>query len=156
MAIKKTKKEVKKLFISCPMTGREQKAIDNSFDRMHKIAEAVFDQKLEVINTYKKIPTDIAGVDIMEDVRGKAFMLGAAYMDISKADYYIGVYPLNYYSSGMHNSLADDIGMPMYLVDPCKIAPDAVEWASNMFVKECFEEVAAEIEVEFKDDPYDI
>ena len=151
MAIKKTKKEVKKLFISCPMTGREQKAIDNSFDRMHKIAEAVFDRKLEVINTYKKMPTDI-----VDDAKGRAFMLGAAFMDICNADYYIGIYPLKCYSSNLHNNVASELDIPMELVDPCKIMPDAVEINSKRFVEECFKEATTEIEIEFKDDPYDI
>ena len=151
MAIRKTKKELKKLFISCPMTGREQKAIDNSFDRMHRIAEAVFDQKLEVINTYRSLPTDHT-----DDPKGRGHMLGSAYIDIASADYYIGIYPLKFYSSAKHNELAKTIGIPMELVDPCKIMPDAVEYSSKMFVDECFNEIDVEVNVEFEEDPYDI
>lgn len=30
---------MKKLFISCPMTGREEENIEKSIEKMHKIAE---------------------------------------------------------------------------------------------------------------------
>lgn len=36
-------KQLKKLFISCPMHGRTKEAIEKSMDKMHKIAEIYFD-----------------------------------------------------------------------------------------------------------------
>ena len=44
----------KKLYISCPMKDRTEEAIRHDMDRMHKMAEIVFDQELEVIPTYVK------------------------------------------------------------------------------------------------------
>ena len=43
---------MKKLFISCPMKGRTEEDIRKSIHRMHKMAEAAFDQELEVIPSY--------------------------------------------------------------------------------------------------------
>ena len=43
---------MKKLFISCPMKNRSKENIRMTFDRLHKIAEAVFGESLEVIPTY--------------------------------------------------------------------------------------------------------
>lgn len=35
---------MKKLFISCPMKGRTEENIRKTMDKMHKIAEAMFEQ----------------------------------------------------------------------------------------------------------------
>lgn len=43
---------MKKLFISCPMKGRTEESIKRSMEKMHKLAEIIFDQELEVIPTY--------------------------------------------------------------------------------------------------------
>lgn len=43
---------MKKLFISVPMRNRTECAIKASMEQMHKIAEAVFGEELEVIPTY--------------------------------------------------------------------------------------------------------
>ena len=43
---------MKKLFISCPMKGRTREAIEESFNTMHKIAEIMRGEKLEVIQSY--------------------------------------------------------------------------------------------------------
>lgn len=43
---------MKKLFISVPMRNRTEYAIKASMEQMHKIAEAVFGEELEVIPTY--------------------------------------------------------------------------------------------------------
>ena len=43
---------MEKLFISCPMRARTAEQIHATMDQMHKIAEAIFDEELEVIPTY--------------------------------------------------------------------------------------------------------
>ena len=40
---------MKKLFISVPMKGRTEENIRKSLEKMHKLAEIVFDEKLEVL-----------------------------------------------------------------------------------------------------------
>lgn len=43
---------MKKLFISCPMKGRTEEAIRESMDFMHKYAELMTGEELEVIPSY--------------------------------------------------------------------------------------------------------
>lgn len=43
---------MKKLFISCPMTGRTEEIIKKSMEQLHRIAEAITGEELEVIDTY--------------------------------------------------------------------------------------------------------
>lgn len=43
---------MKKLFISVPMKGRTEAQIRATMEQMHHIAEAVFGEELEVIQTY--------------------------------------------------------------------------------------------------------
>ena len=43
---------MKKLFISCPMKGRTEKAIKDSMNRLHSLAEIVIGEKLEAIDSY--------------------------------------------------------------------------------------------------------
>ncbi len=46
---------MKKLFISCPMKGRKEEDIKESIEKMHKIAEIIFNEELEVIKSYKEL-----------------------------------------------------------------------------------------------------
>ena len=75
----------KKLFISCPMTGRTEDNIKKSMDKMHKIAEIVFDQELEVIDSY--IPGEAP-----EGVNRGVWYLGRSIEMMAEADYFIGVH----------------------------------------------------------------
>ena len=43
---------MKKLFISCPMAGRSEENILKTMEMLHKIAEIMMDEELEVIPTY--------------------------------------------------------------------------------------------------------
>lgn len=43
---------MKKLFVSCPMKGRTDEAIKDSMERMRKIAELVFGEDLEAIDSF--------------------------------------------------------------------------------------------------------
>lgn len=74
----------KKLYISCPMKGRTEEAIRHDMDRMHKMAEIVFDQELEVIPTYVKH-------DPPETGNKAIWCLGESVKKMSEADYFIGV-----------------------------------------------------------------
>jgi hypothetical protein len=60
---------MEKLFISCPMRARTAEQIHATMDRMHKIAEAIFGEELEVIPTYfegtppvLKMPMIVCGI----------------------------------------------------------------------------------------------
>lgn len=73
----------KKLYISCPMKGRTEEAIRHDMDRMHKMAEIVFDQELEVI------PTGINNAP--ETHNDEIWCLGESIKKMAEADYFIGV-----------------------------------------------------------------
>lgn len=72
---------MKKLFISVPMKGRTEEQIKASMDKMHKIAEAVFGEQLEVIDSF------IEG----SEYNGKPIAcLGESIKRMQEADYFIG------------------------------------------------------------------
>ena len=76
--------EKKKLFISCPMKGRTEENIKKSMEKMHKLAEIIFDQELEVIDTYIEEP---APVNVNEGI----WYLGNSISMMAEADYFIGI-----------------------------------------------------------------
>lgn len=75
---------MKKLFISCPMKGGTEENINKSMEKMHRIAEAVFDENLEVIESY--IP-DCEPDTLSNRIR----RLGESIKMMADADYFIGV-----------------------------------------------------------------
>ena len=79
----------KKLFISCPMNGRTKENIKKSMDKMHKIAEVVFEQELDVIDTYIE---DEPPVGINPGI----WYLGKSIEMMAEADYFIGLSSCGY------------------------------------------------------------
>ena len=111
---------MKKLFISCPMKGRTEENIRSSMDRLHKIAEEFFNQKLEVIPSYIE---DKPPVDSKQAV----WYLGEAIKKMAEADYFIGVEPGGVFAGcWIENEVARSYDIPMFLVG-LKMMPDAVE-----------------------------
>lgn len=76
---------MKKLFISVPMRNRTEYAIKASMEQMHKIAEAVFGEELEVIPTYFED-------DPPENTNMALWYLGESIKKLSEADRFIGIY----------------------------------------------------------------
>lgn len=76
---------MKKLFISAPMNGRTKENVQKSFKQMKDIAEAIFGEELEVIDTQiSEEPSD--------DTKNRAvWYLGKSIELLSKADYFIGI-----------------------------------------------------------------
>lgn len=111
---------MKKLFISCPMKNRSEENIRMTFDRLHKIAEAVYGESLEVIPTY------------IEDKPPKCRTEGLWYLGksielLSQADYFIGICGDNawlYNGCTVEADAAKLYGMPVYLVPTNFSAPD--------------------------------
>lgn len=75
---------MKKLFISCPMKDRTEAQIRGTMMQMHNIAEAVFGEELDVIQTY--IPDPPSGTN------QALWCLGERIKMLSEADYFIGVW----------------------------------------------------------------
>ena len=106
---------MKKLFISCPMNGLTDEMIKTNREKMHKIAEIVFDQKLEVIPSYI-----VPAGEVPEGAMTSMWYLGRSIQMMSEADYYIGVdalYNCDYPGCVIENNVAHNYGLRTYLVD---------------------------------------
>ena len=111
---------MKKLFISCPMAGRTEENIRKSIDRMHKIAEAVFNEELEAIESY--IPDHAP--DTKHD---RIWHLGESIKMMADADYFIGVSEYRFNSCNIERNIAERCNIKEYLVPFGFVADDAAE-----------------------------
>ena len=112
---------MKKLFISCPMKGRTEENIRKSMEQMHKIAEIVFDQELEVIPTYieDKPP---------ENSKQAVWYLGKSIQLLAEADFFIGVNYTEFFKGCMVESkVAMEYGIRSTYVNIHEMMPDAVD-----------------------------
>lgn len=89
---------MEKLFISCPMRARTAEQIHATMDQMHKIAEAIFGEELEVIPTYFE-GTPPENANDQKDYDGCI----------------------------IENHVAKLYGVPQYLVNIAYVAPDIIE-----------------------------
>lgn len=116
---KERKSEMKKLFISVPMNGRTEEQIRESMRRMHKVAEAVWDEELEVIDSYV--------AEAVPSVNSEAvWFLGESIKRMADADYFIGVDDYDYRCRGcnVERTVANLYGMERYYMPIDVIAPD--------------------------------
>lgn len=112
---------MKKLFISCPMKGRTEENIKNSMARMHKIAEFIFGEELEVIPTY-------ISEDAPETKNRKIWYLGKSIEMMADADYFIGIgWNECFKGCEIEQDVAKSYGIPITTVDWEIMMPDAVE-----------------------------
>ena len=102
---------MKKLFISCPMKDRTEAQIRGTMMQMHRIAEAVFGEELEVIQTY--IPDPPSGMN------QALWCLGESIKMLSEADYFIGIYDEEkaYRGCAIENQAAKTYGIPSYTIN---------------------------------------
>ena len=101
---------MEKLFISCPMR------------QMHKIAEAIFGEELEVIPTYFEGTPP-------ENANDRLWYLGKSIEKMSEADCFIGIFDDQKAYDGciIENHVAKLYGVPQYLVNIAYVAPDIME-----------------------------
>ena len=120
---------MKKLFISCPMKGRTEENIRKTMEKMHKIAEVVFEQELEVIPSYIE---DNPPKDNNEAI----WYLGKSIQLMAQADYFIGVdwYYGYWKGCGIETQVASDYNIPTYTIDIKKIEPDCLEILNNITI----------------------
>ena len=112
---------MKKLFISVPMRNRTEYAIKASMEQMHKIAEAVFGEELEVLDTYIQ--------DAPPSTNNEALWhLGESIKKLSEADCFVGVYDDEREFNGCYieNQTAKAYGIPSYAVNLSFVAPDII------------------------------
>lgn len=110
---------MKKLFISCPMKGRTEENIRKTMYKMHKIAEIVFDQELEVIPSYIKNDNPIS-------TDRSIWLLGQSIQLLSQADYFIGIdYTAGLYKGcDIEGEVAAVYGIPSINMKLRDITPD--------------------------------
>ena len=112
---------MKKLYISCPMKGRTEENIRKSMEQMHKIAEIIFDQELEVIPTYVEDNPP-------ENSRQAVWYLGKSIQMLSEADFFIGVEYSDFYHGCMTEAeVARKYGIRSTYVSVHELMPDALE-----------------------------
>lgn len=111
----------KKLYISCPMKGRAEEAIQHDMERMHRVAEAVFNQELEVI------PIVIEN-DPPKGVNWPIWYLGESIKKMAEADYFIGVVDA-YGARGcrVEAETAEAYEIPTYFVSAYQFMPEVNE-----------------------------
>lgn len=117
---------MKKLFISCPMKGRTEENIRASIEKMHKIAEIVIGEELEVIQSYIEDDPPI-------DACAAIFYLGRSLQMLSTADYFIGVSSFSFMwnGCGIESQVARDYGIPSYLIPIEYLGDDIIEMDRN-------------------------
>lgn len=113
---------MKKLFISAPMKGRTEAQIRATMEQMHHIAEAVFGEELEVIQTY-------ISDDPPENTNMAIWYLGESIKKLSEADRFIGIYDeeKGYRGCIIENLVAKNYSITSYLVNISYVAPDIIE-----------------------------
>lgn len=111
----------KKLFISCPMKGRTEENIRKSMEKMHKMAEIIFDQELEVIQTYIEDNPP-------ENNNQGVWYIGKSIQLLSEADFFIGVEYTEYFKGCLiERTVARDYGIRSTFVNICELMPDACD-----------------------------
>ena len=112
---------MKKLFISIPMKGRTEENIKKSMEKMHKMAEIIFDQELEVIPTYIEDNPP-------ENNNQSVWYLGKSIQLLAEADFFIGIDYSNYFKGcEIENSVARSYGIKNVSVNMYDLMPDAAE-----------------------------
>lgn len=102
----------KKVFISVPMRNRKPRQIRYSISKLHKIAEAVFDQELDAVVSYyaSEVPPEWCKNESI-------YHLGNAIKLMSECDFYIGVnWSSDYGGCNIENSVALEYQIPRFQV----------------------------------------
>lgn len=114
---------MKRLFVSVPMKGRTEKNIKNSIKQMHKMAELIFGEKLELISSYvKDCPP--------ENSHQSVWYLGESIKKLSEADYFIGIQYTDFWKGcATEADIARRYGIRSTFVDvrECSFLQDAFE-----------------------------
>jgi hypothetical protein len=109
------------------MKGRTEENIRKSMAKMHKIAEIIFDQQLEVIPSYIEDNPP-------ENNHQAVWYLGKSIQLLAEADFFIGVEYSEFYKGCMVESMvARDYGIRTTFVNIRELMPDAIEIENNYF-----------------------
>lgn len=102
---------MKKLFVSVPMKGRTDENIKKSIEDMHKLAEIMFGEKLEVIDSFMEEQAPRCK-------REALWYLGNSISIMSQADYFAGVrYSDYFHGCRIEWETAAAYGIPLITVE---------------------------------------
>ena len=107
---------MKKLFISVPMNGRTKEQIRKSMQKMHRIAEAVWEENLTVIDSYNPESAPLAA-------NKPVWYLGESIKKMADADYFISV-DRYYKGCNVERTVALEYGIPCLFIKTDYVAPD--------------------------------
>lgn len=104
------------------MKGRTEAQIRATMEQMHHIAEAVFGEELEVIQTY-------ISDDPPADANQAVWYLGESIKKMADADYFIGIYDEEkaFRGCAIENLVARSYNIPSYVINFGFVAPDVTE-----------------------------
>lgn len=106
---------MKKLFVSVPMKGRTEEAIKKSIDDMKSMAEIIFGEEFELIDTYITDPAP-------EVAHKNVWCLGRSIQLLADADAFMGISGSAYYNGcNVEASVAGAYDIPMMLVSIRKV-----------------------------------
>lgn len=130
---------MKKIFISVPMNGRTDKAIKRSIKQMHKIAEIMLGEKLEIISSY-------SDESVPENANEAVWRLGESIKKMSEADYFAGVhYTSMFKGCNIEADVARSYGIKCIYFDvtDCEFLSDAAKKEYTYLNEECIPVCAA-------------
>jgi hypothetical protein len=110
---------MKKLYVCCPVKGREWKNVVDSFEKMKKIAEIVFEEELEIINP--PLAMELKEVTLNDMARHL--------MNMAEADYFVGMYGWlgeGYRNIELENDLAFKYDIKRIMLDAECFVPDVI------------------------------
>ena len=113
---------MKKLFVSVPMKGRKKENIKRDIEKMHKIAEAVFGEELELLDSYiEENPPEGCNVPV--------WYLGKSVELIAQADYFIGIerWMEAFKGCEIERKVAVNYNIARFFINPVHLSPDILE-----------------------------
>lgn len=109
---------MKKLFVSMPMRDRDTENIAKSMIKLHKIAEVMVGEDLQLIHSY--IPNK-APAGVNESI----WCLGESIKMMAEADYFACVRPhYEYTGCRVESMVARTYGIPEIIIDRQFVCPD--------------------------------
>ncbi len=114
---------MKKIYVSIPMNGRSDDAIESSIEKIRKVSETILDEKVEVVNpfvpkTAKERPIEALGRSIIK---------------MQKADFMVGVYDAwEYAGCQVEANVANLYGVKTIRLGIEYICPDVVKMRREM------------------------
>lgn len=127
----------KKLFVSVPMKGREPENIMRDIEKMHKVAEAIFGEELELIDSYiEENPPEGANAGL--------WYMGKSIQIMSEADYFVGIedWLPAFKGCSLERHLASTYDIPIALVSTRHLSPDISRINNELIETMCGDNVA--------------